>query len=265
MKHLSVVLCLLSLLLVTGLYSSGQEQSEQGIDKTKVENDTITEKYIYKNTISFNITNPSFISTKFLYLTYERQLKNNQSFSVSVGTFSLPKFIDALDDSLNLNTDYKDKGLHLAFDYRFYLKKLNKYNAPRGVHVGPYYTYNYLSRENNWYLDTNDYSGDLITNLDISIYTIGAQLGYQFVFWERLAVDCIMLGPGLGFYSFKTKLGTTLSPEDEALFYENLNEALADKFPGYDYVIDSGEYKTRGTSDVLGAGFRYVINVGFCF
>lgn len=95
-----------------------------------------------KNTISFNITNPSIIAPKFITVGYERILKNNQSFMVQMGSFSIPRFTQSISDSLGLNTDYKDKGFHASIDYRFYLKKENKYSAPRGVYIGPYYAYN---------------------------------------------------------------------------------------------------------------------------
>lgn len=225
----------------------------------------VKKKKDFKNTISTNLSNPAILSSKFLTLGYERVLKNNQSFSLSIGVFGLPEFSGSYIDSLNLQTDHKDKGFHFAADYRFYLKKENKHVAPRGVYIGPYYSYNFLNRKNNWQLNTSDFQGNVGTDLDISINTIGFELGYQFVFWDRLALDLILLGPGVGFYGIDTKLDTNLSPEDESLFFDKINDALADKIPGYGTIISPGEFSRKGSFKTTTWGYRYLINIGFRF
>ena len=233
----------------------------QGFSKEK--NDSINRSF--KNTVKFNITNPALISDQFITIEYERVLRNNQSFSISLGKFSLPKFGLSFTDSLNLKKDYKDVGFHFAADYRFYLLQENRHNAPRGVYVGPYYTLNYLSRENQWELNTTNFNGNVISDLNVTINTIGFQLGYQFIFWDRLSLDLILLGPGVGFYGLKTKLKTTLTPDDELLFFEKLNELLADKIPDYDKVIEPGEFAKKGNFKTTSVGYRYLVNIGFRF
>jgi hypothetical protein len=242
--------------------------SQENVDK-----DTITvnlkdpypimDKYNRKNTISLNITNPILLSIQFQSISYERVLKNNQTFSVSLGKFSLPKFGGDLADSLGMNTDYKDKGFHFSADYRFYLKKENKYSAPRGVYVGPFYTYNYLNRQNSWNVD--GVVDEVYTNLKFKIHTVGVELGYQFVFWDRMSVDMIMMGPGVGFYDLKTKLDTNMDPAKEQEFFENLNDLLSDKIPGFDKVIEPGDFKKTGTFSTVDVGFRYVVRIGYRF
>jgi len=101
--------------------------------------------------------------------------------------------------------------------------------------------------------------------LTIYINTVGIQLGYQFIFWDRMALDLILIGPGVGFYGAKVKLDTDLSAEDEALFFDKLNEYLADKIPGYDKVISEGELSKNGSFDVTSLGFRYMIHLGYKF
>ena len=224
-----------------------------------------TKNKTFKNTLSTNITNPSLISSKYITIGYERVLKNNQTFSLSLGRFSLPRFGSSKTDSLNIKKDFKDKGIHFAADYRFYLRSENRHNAPRGVYIGPYYSLNYLSRENQWELNSEHFDGNVVTDLSFSINTIGMELGYQFIFWDRLAVDFILLGPGLGFYGIKTKLSTTLTANDESLFFEKLNELLADKIPGYEKVIAPVEFSQKGSFKTTTLGYRYLINVGFRF
>jgi hypothetical protein len=221
-------------------------------------------KRVFKNTVRVNLTNPLIFGGKYLVFGYERILNPHQSASVNIGRFSIPKFVN-FSDGLNLKNDFKDFGLHVSMDYRFYLKKENKYNAPRGVYVGPYFSYNYLKRENKWDLSTNDFTGEVATDFTLNIFTLGAQLGYQFVLWDRLAIDMILLGPGLGFYNAKVGLNTTLSAEDESLFFQKINDFLAQKIPGYDFTIDSGEFQKKGSFNVTSLGYRYMIHLGFRF
>jgi hypothetical protein len=180
-----------------------------------------------------------------------------------LGKFSLPKFGEDLADSLGMNTDYKDKGFHFGVDYRYYLKKQNKYAAPRGVYIGPFYTYNYLDRQNSWYVD--GVVDEVYTNLKFNIHTLGFELGYQFVFWDRMSLDMILMGPGVGFYDIKVKLGTNMEPAKEAEFFQKLNDLLADKIPGYDKVIEPDDFKKNGSFSTVDVGFRYVVRIGFRF
>jgi hypothetical protein len=248
------------------LYFKGNSQENTGQDSVLTLKNSlypIQDKYNRKNSISLNITNPLLLSIQFQTIAYERILNNNQSFTVAFGKFSLPKFGEDLADSLGMNTDFKDKGLHLGIDYRFYLKKENKYAAPRGVYIGPFYTYNYLNRENSWYPE--GFNEEVTTNLKFNIHTVGIQLGYQFVFWDRMAVDMILMGPGVGFYSINADVGSNMDPAEEAEFFQKLNDLLADKIPGYDKVIEPGEFGINGTYNTVDVGFRYVVRIGYRF
>ncbi len=225
-------------------------------------NDTIKN---FKNTIRTNITNPMLFGEKYNVIGYERVTWRNQSVSFNVGRFALPKFSSPVADSLKLLTDFKDKGFTFAIDYRFYLKKENKYSAPRGVYVGPYYSFNSLERENTWLLNTSGTSETLVTNMDLNINLIGAQMGYQFVIRNRLAIDLIFFGPGVWFYSVKTSIDTSLDPEEEAMIFENINEMLAAKFPGHEILITPGDQERKSSVQLTSAGFRYLIHLGFRF
>jgi hypothetical protein len=217
-----------------------------------------------KNTVWINIFNP-IIDVKYIVFGYERVLKNNQSFTFNIGRFSLPKFGSTYSSSAQIQKSYKDVGINTSVDYRFYLGKLNKHSAPRGVYLAPYYSFNYFNRENTWLLDSPSFDGEVVTDLTLNIHSVGGQLGYQFVFWRRLAIDLVLFGPGVGFYGFKVKLDTTLEPSDESLFFNELNEMIKEKFPGYDLVIESGEFQRKGSVNLTSLGFRYMIHIGFRF
>jgi len=220
----------------------------------------------FKNTVKVNLTNPMIFGDKCYTLGYERLIGKKQSFEVNIGRFSLPKFIGVNIDSIEqIDSETESKGFHSSLEYRFYLMKENKYIAPRGVYIGPYATYNSFSRNILHSATTEEFTGDFTTGLAFRAVNIGFQLGYQFVFWKRVSLDMVLFGPGVGFYKFKTELSTNLDPETEEALFEKINEALQERIPGYDLVINPGSFETTGSYNTTGLGFRYVVMLGFRF
>ncbi|HMT30905.1 MAG TPA: hypothetical protein PKD91_16660, partial [Bacteroidia bacterium] len=222
-----------------------------------------------KNTIRFNLTNPIIFGDKALVFGYERVLGPRQTISVNLGQTSLPGFsladLNINNENIQLNKSSTDKGYNVSLDYRFYLQKLNKFNAPRGVYIAPYFSHNHFQRENTWTLNTASFDGNVTTDFQLNINTFGAELGYQFVFWKRVALDFVLFGPGVASYGIKTKLDTNLDADDEAALFEYINDFLAEKFPGYSVVIDDQEFKKSGTAKTTSIGFRYMIHLGVRF
>jgi len=218
-----------------------------------------------KNTIYLNFTNRLIFNNAYI-IGYERVLTPHRTFSVNVGTISLPRFTDkSTNDTVQLLDGSGNNGFHISADYRFYLAKENKFEAPRGVYLGPFYSYNYAERANDWNLNTSSFTGGVNTKLSLAIHTVGLQAGYQFVLWERLALDFALLGPGLGLYNVKASIKTNLSEDQKELFYEKLNSFLEEKIPGYDRIIDEGEFNNKGSTNTTSIGYRYMINVGYRF
>lgn len=269
MKTFNLLIVLGIILFNTSFFKGNAQEKTASDSLLKISSENVPvpakEKKVRKNTVLINLSNPMLISDQFQIIGYERVLPNNQSFTVNIGKFSIPKFKGDLADSLGLNTDYKDKGFHFSTDYRFYLKKENKYAAPRGVYLAPYYTYNHLNRENSWNIESDGLINEVYTDLTLNIHTIGAELGYQFIFWDRVALDLILMGPGFGFYGLKAEVGTNLDADKESELFDKLNEILSDKIPGYDKVIEAGEFSKKGTYNVESVGFRYLIRVGYRF
>ncbi len=229
------------------------------------EKDSVKTPRNFKNTIRINITNPMIFGEKFNVIGYERVVNDYQTFSVGFGRFAFPKFSLVDRDSIRLDKDFKDKGFNMSFDYRFYLMKENLHKAPRGVYIGPFYSYNYFQRTNSWELNTSSFVGEATTKLEMNMHSIGFQLGYQFIFWKRVSLDLILVGPSMWFFNLKANLTTTLSPEDESLLFETINDALNNKFPGSDLVIDGGSFKKNGSFRTNTFGYRYMFNIGFRF
>lgn len=107
--------------------------------------------------------------------------------------------------------------------------------------------------------------GQFDAGYEFRVATLGFQLGYQFVFWNRVSLDMILLGPGLSAYSLKTTLSTNLDPDKEAELFQKINDALAAKIPGWDKVIEPGEMERNDTFNTTSAGFRYMVMLGFRF
>ena len=219
-----------------------------------------------KNTILFNVTNPIIFGSSFI-LGYERVLNHRHSFSVNIGTTSFPGSDRRDTDSLKVNDVDNKSGMNVSADFRFYLSKENKYAAPRGVYIGPYYSYNNFKREHSWILKSTNGGAPLQVNSDLTlnVHTIGFEMGYQFVFWDRMALNMILLGPGISAYNLKASLANNLSQADRERLFEAINDALADKFPGYDVAINQGEFQKKGSTNSTNLGYRYMIQLGFRF
>ncbi len=219
-----------------------------------------------KNTVRFNITNPLLFGGKAVVVGYERKLSSHQTLSLNIGRMALPAFgLGILSDSLSLTNNSADRGFHLSTEYRFYLRNENKHEAPRGVYVGPYYSYNRFARSNSWSFISTNFNGEVTTDLDLGIHMVGVELGYQFVFANRVTLDLILIGPGLGSYSVKASLNTNLDPDEKSVFFQELNDYLADQIPGYNLVLDEATFRDSGSLRKTTFGFRYLINIGIRF
>ena len=146
-----------------------------------------------KKTILFNVTNPLIFGSSFI-LGYERVLNHRHSFSINIGTTSFPGSDRRDTDSLKVNDVDNKSGMNISADFRFYLSKENKYPAPRGVYIGPYYSYNNFKRDHSWILKSTNGGAPLEvkSELTLNVHTIGFEMGYQFVFWDRLALNMIL-------------------------------------------------------------------------
>jgi hypothetical protein len=79
-----------------------------------------------------------------------------------------------------------------------------------------------------------------------------------------VTLDMILVGPAMWFFKLETEINTSLSPENEELLFETLNDALHEKFPNSTMVID-GSYKKKGSFSTRTFGYRYMFNIGFRF
>jgi len=225
------------------------------------------ERKEFKNTIHLNVTNPLIFGNRAIIFGYERVTGKHQSFTVDVGLTDFPSFHIIDDDSLKAKTITGESGMHFSADYRFYLGKENKYHAPHGIYIGPYFGYNKFEKDHTWTL-TSVVGGapfDVESKTTMSVATLGFQMGYQFILWNRITLDFMIVGPGVARYNLKASLGTNLSEADRQKFFEKLNEALAEKFPGYGWTLGGGDFEVDGSTNTTSFGYKYVVLIGFRF
>lgn len=235
-------------------------------EKVYAQSDTSKPKN-YKNIIRYNLSNALLFGfDKYIIFGYERQLKNNQSFSVNIGRAAMPQLISLVSDSSTLQKDTKNTGFNISVDYRFYLKKENRYAPPHGIYIGPYYSFTTFSRNNDHYLKRSTGNTELATSVThFTINNIGAELGYQFVFWKRWALDMVLIGPGVSSYHINADLQGNLSANDKTQMRENIRQMLTQKFPGMNTVLENKHFDANGIIQNWDIGFRYLIHVGFMF
>jgi hypothetical protein len=258
MKSLSfrvLVIFLIQFFILSGVQTiNGQEEKPE------------KEKKELKNSVKINLTNPMIFGTNCFMVGYERTIGKHQSFSVNIGRFSLPRLVSIDTDSIQeITKDMNTKGFHLSGDYRFYLSKENKHNSPHGVYIGPYFTLNSYGRDFKYAVNTESFQGDVNADFTFNIASVGFQMGYQFVFWKRVSLDMVMFGPGVAGYKLKTNLDTTFDPDQEAELFQKINDAIAEKIPGYDLVLNPGSFEKTGSYKTTSLGFRYIIMLGIRF
>ncbi len=233
---------------------------------TIAQTDTTKKERQFKNVVRYNLSGALLFGIdKYIVLGYERLLTPRQSFSVNIGKAALPKLTTIITDSFELSQDLKNTGVNVSIDYRFYLAKENKHAAPHGLYIGPYYSFNSFSRENRWKFVNNSTGNFVNTSSDLTIHTIGFELGYQFILWKRMTLDFLMVGPGLGIYKYKVNFDHNLDPDNAEQLKEGLMQLLTQRFPGMDYVFSEKQLDARGTLSTTTWGYRYLIQIGYAF
>jgi hypothetical protein len=225
------------------------QDSPDNMDRRNTIKVDLTSYWLYRNAVVFS---------------YERVVKPNQTFAITAGYQQFPALEGPLGDTVSVDKQTNASGVKLGAEYRFYLKKENKYNAPHGVYLGPYFSYHNYS--NGRSIEVNN-DGTLETaelNTDISIINIGVQLGYQFVLNNRWTIDLVFVGPSVSNYIFKARLdgNYTFDPDD---ITNEVILGLIDKYPGFEELINEGELKGTGQLNKWGYGYRYQLQVGYHF
>jgi hypothetical protein len=238
---------LLGILLICAQYALAQ-----GADATR------------KNGIKLDVTSHLLYRSAFI-LSYERVLKPNQTFAVMAGYQQFPK-LTSLGSGIESTKDGERTGFKVGGEYRFYLKKENKYLAPHGVYIGPYLSYLYFKNERN--IQVTSETGtvtDAYLKSNINVVNVGFQAGYQFVINDRFTIDLTFIGPSMARYGAKFQLDGNFDVDEEQEYQNEILKALVDRFPMLDDLIKDKEVDANGRSNSWSFGYRYQVLLGYRF
>ena len=208
----------------------------------------LTSYYLYRNAVTFS---------------YERITKPNQSFAVTAGYQEFPR-TSSLGDSIGVKDDRDRNGFKIAGEYRFYLIKENKHLAPRGIYIGPYMAFHAFNNERVIEVNNSGTLEKAILDSKLTIFNVGFQLGYQFMFNNRWTIDLVLIGPAISNYRYNLKLGGDYTFDTEDIQNE-IVLALIDKFPVLEDVINDKEVSGSGNLNTWAYGYRYQLLIGYHF
>ena len=218
----------------------------------------------HRNVISLNPT-PALLfgNIKNLTLHYERLVRNNQSIVVQAGLLELEPFMgDSIGGFFDLRR-VSNFGLNLAFDYRFYMLKRNKFPAPDGFYIGPYASYYGFKFKDEFSYYSNDTLRDSgYLNGAYNFINVGFEIGYQLILWKRLSIDLLIFGPSLTYAFSKWSVSDNLTDEEKDDLANEVKEKFNEKYPVLVPFIDPSTEKEYATFRLL---LRYSISIGFHF
>ncbi|GAB3222078.1 DUF3575 domain-containing protein [Algoriphagus aestuariicola] len=215
-----------------------------------------------KNTLKLDLTH-NLIYRNAYNLSWERITKPNQSMGFTVGYQEFPQVLN-LGENIEAKRESDAGGYKFGAEYRFYLKKENKHAAPRGVYIGPYFTtLGFNTSREIVYTQTAE-PQEARYGAKFRLYSLGAQLGYQFVFNDRWSLDLVLVGPSITRYDAGIRLEGDFEFDPEDVQNEIL-DALINKFPGLSDLLNEKELDSSGKLDVLGIGYRYQFLIGYRF
>lgn len=214
-----------------------------------------------KNVIKLNITSWILYSNG-VQLAYERLLSKHTSVTLFGGyiSFPMPSIID--NSPLNFDKNKTKSGYTVGSEFRFYLSKENKYDAPHGVYLAPFVSFYHFNNQRYGRDSTNQDQLSLSTTMDF--LNIGGELGYQFVIKKRLTIDCVLFGPAISSYYFSLKLNGSTSG-DYSDQVKAILDAIKQKYPLLKDLSNGEKLSSSGVSDFWSLGFRYVVQIGYRF
>jgi Protein of unknown function (DUF3575) len=228
-----------------------------------------TVKYVneHPNIIKLSISSWLLYPSSF-HMGYERVLDANHSIYIFGGYNQFPVKLDLGIQSTSF-TDARNKtGYSIGAEYRFYLPKENKYNAPHGIYLAPYISYyNFSSNNTLTHTDTNGVKTSANLDMSIGLLNVGFELGYQFVIAKRFIIDAEMFGPSFTYYSFEAVIHGNIAGSTQNETLQAVLDALKAKFPLLNDLSSSKQVYSNGsaTEKFPAVGFRYAVSIGYRF
>ncbi len=237
-------------------FLSFQNTKAQSKDSTKVR----------KNIIRWNPTPMVMVGPKSIVLGYERLVRPSQTISINIGYLEKSPMTDKEGVPLQIFDQNNKGGFDISLDYRFYFRKRNKYPAPDGLYWGPYASYYGIWQDASINLLNNGVIKNTVHyNGKLQMFSLGLQLGYQFIIKERFSIDLILLGPSYTYYDLNMSLRFDTDIDINDPFYKDLMDYLSDNSPFLSEFINKGSIEANGRLKLNFYGFRYAIQFGYVF
>jgi hypothetical protein len=221
-----------------------------------------TAKTQRRNTIKIDLTS-HILYRNALGISYERLVNPSESFSVMAGYQEFP-IVASFGQRITVRDDRKRHGYKFGGEYRFYLTKENRYAAPRGLYIGPYFA---VHRFNNTRLIEVEHNGareQVVLDSKFGIFNLGIQVGYQFILNDRWTIDMVFAGPAISNYRYTLSLDGDYTFNKDDVQQEILLDLL-DRFPFLDDLISDQEAKANGRLQAWSFGYRYQLQLGYHF
>lgn len=220
---------------------------------------------VYRNVIKLNPTPMMLWDKRNVTFSYERVLSPQQSITVGAGYLVFGSLIDDTIANIATIIDRQKQGINLSFEYRFYMTKRNSRPIPDGLFLAPFFSlYRYQFNNSLNIINTPEEDPAHLTG-DFFAINLGGALGYQFVLWKRMTIDLIMIGPATSYYGGRLHFKGNLNLEEIKEINEDFYDKLVEKYPGVDNVLVDKTFVQKSKFDLFSVGYRYLVQIGFCF
>ncbi|MEJ1238730.1 DUF3575 domain-containing protein [Chryseolinea sp. T2] len=216
------------------------------------------------NTVKLDLTS-QILFNKSLAVSYERYIKSRQTAGITVGYHTFPS-LRSIGNGVEVKDEKSSSGYVVGAEYRFYLGKENRYAAPRGVYIGPYFAYHNFKNNRDIALTNEDGTvSEALLKTKVGVLNIGVELGYQFIINQRWSIDLVFIGPSISKYKIDMDLNGNIDPAKLPEKQQEILQTLADRFPFVKDLLEDQNVSATGRADTWSFGYRYQLQVGYHF
>lgn len=99
----------------------------------------------------------------------------------------------------------------------------------------------------------------------VNILSGGVALGYQFVLWDRITLDFLVVSSSVSYYNVDMALDGDIPVEELDENLQMIINRMADRFPFFDSLLKDQFADFNGKTNFSSMGFRYSVGIGFRF
>ncbi len=213
------------------------------------------------NVVKLELSQPLYPNS--IVASYERVIAPYRTVCITVGYEELPQIIDFSSD-IKVKDDRSKSGFKAGIEYRFYLKSENRYTAPQGTYIGPYFSFHGLYNNREIEVKSSGVSETVELGSDFEILNLGLQIGHQFVIGNRWTIDVVTIGPSVSNYRASLQFDGDFT-FDKSKVQNEIFLKILDRFPMLEKVLTDKEVSTEGKFDSWSYGWRFQFHVGYYF